>query len=325
MLNKKVLFLVIVFMTYSAFSQSTFPIYTDYLSDNVFLLHPSAAGIGNCAKLRLTHRQQWNEISEGPSLQTLSFHSRISEKAALGGVLFNDKNGFHAQKGIAASYAYHLNFGRDDALSQLSFGMSFTYVSNTIDQSSFTSPVPDPSNSQLIESTSYFNTDFSTAYHYMDTYAYFTVKNLLLSTKGLENSSYESLNLRRYLLTYGYYFGKKKKVQFEPSIMLQMVERTSEFSVDVNLKAYRNITSDKQVWAALSYRQSLEKNAIENLKQITPIVGVNYKGYMLSYTYTNQLNEVVIDNGGFHQITLGMNLFCKKQRATGCPNINSIF
>ncbi|WP_117883230.1 PorP/SprF family type IX secretion system membrane protein [Aureibaculum luteum] len=325
MLNKKILILFFAFITYGSFSQSTFPIYTDYLSDNVFLLHPSAAGIGNCAKLRLTHRQQWNGISEGPSLQTLSFHSRISEKAALGGVLFNDKNGFHAQKGIAGSYAYHLNFGRDDALNQLSFGMSFTYVINTIDQSSFTSVIPDPSNSQIIESTNYFNTDFSTAYHFMDTYAYFTVKNLLLSTKGLENSSYDSLNLRSYLLTLGYYFGKEKSVQFEPSVMLQMVERTSEFSVDVNLKAYKNIDNNKQIWAALSYRQNLEKNAVENLKQITPIVGFNYKRYMASYTYTNQLNQVVLDNSGFHQITLGMNMFCKKQRATGCPNVNSIF
>jgi len=325
LLRRNSLYLILFFVFNITIAQGTFPIYSDYLSDNVFLVHPSAAGIGNCAKLRLTHRQQWNEISNGPSLQTLSFHSRIGEQAAAGGILFNDKNGFHAQKGVAGSYAYHLNSGIDDTLNQLSFGLSFTYVLNTIDQSSFTSPIPDPSNSQLVESTNYFNADFSTAYHFMDSYAYLTVKNLLLSTKNLENSTFKSLNLRRYLLTVGYYFGRGHSLQFEPSIMTQLLEKTGEISVDFNLKAYKNIANGKQVWAALSYRQSFEENAIENLKQLTPIVGFNYKRYMVSYTYTSQLNEIVLDNSGFHQFTLGVNVFCKSQRASGCPNVNFIF
>ena len=40
-------------------AQETLPIYSDYLSDNVYLVHPSAAGIGNCGKIRLTGRNQW--------------------------------------------------------------------------------------------------------------------------------------------------------------------------------------------------------------------------------------------------------------------------
>ncbi|TDA83429.1 type IX secretion system membrane protein PorP/SprF, partial [Halomonas marinisediminis] len=50
------------------------PIYSDYLSDNVYLVHPAAAGVGNAAKLRLTHRQQWSDNENAPSLQTLSYH-----------------------------------------------------------------------------------------------------------------------------------------------------------------------------------------------------------------------------------------------------------
>ncbi len=86
------------------------PIYTDYLSDNVYLVHPSAAGIGNSSKLRFTARQQWAGIPDAPALQTLSFHTRLSEdsNAGYGFVLFNDKNGFHSQKGVQGSYAYHL-------------------------------------------------------------------------------------------------------------------------------------------------------------------------------------------------------------------------
>ena len=39
--------------------RKTLPIYTDYLTDNLYLVHPSMAGAANCTKLRLTGRQQW--------------------------------------------------------------------------------------------------------------------------------------------------------------------------------------------------------------------------------------------------------------------------
>jgi len=78
-----------------------------------------------------------------------------------------------------------------------------------------------------------------------------------------------------------------------------------------------------QLWAVLSYRQNFENNEIESLKQITPIIGFNYERFMFSYTYTKQLDEIVIDNGGNHQFTLGFNLFCTKPRSTGCPNVSS--
>ena len=32
---------------------------------------------------------------------------------------------------------------------------------------------------------------------------------------------------------------------------------------------------------------------------------------MVAYTYSHVLGDVKFDNGGFHQITLGINLFCK--------------
>ena len=124
--------LCVLFFSLNNYSQETLPIYQDYLSDNVYLIHPSAAGIGNSSKLRLTARQQWAGVADAPSLQTLSFHTKFGEysKAGYGLVLFNDKNGYHSQLGFRATYAYHLNFGRDDALNQLSLSLSGSYVQN---------------------------------------------------------------------------------------------------------------------------------------------------------------------------------------------------
>lgn len=66
-----------MFFCLKNYSQVTSPIYQDYLSDNVYLVHPSAAGIGNSSKLRMTARQQWAGIPDAPTLQTLSFHSKF--------------------------------------------------------------------------------------------------------------------------------------------------------------------------------------------------------------------------------------------------------
>ena len=81
---KKLYLLGFLFIAQLSFSQEGVAVYSDYLSDNVYLVHPAAAGIGNCGKIRFTYRQQWVGVEDAPSLQTLSFHSRITEKMAVG-------------------------------------------------------------------------------------------------------------------------------------------------------------------------------------------------------------------------------------------------
>ena len=313
--------LCITFFSLKSNAQETLPIYQDYLSDNVFLVHPSAAGIGNSSKLRLTARQQWAGIPDAPALQTVSFHTKFDEysNAGYGLVLFNDKNGFHSQKGVQGTYAYHLLMSNGRFFEQLSFGLAFTFVQNQSDQRSF----GNDDVAAVIESTSYYNADFSVAYHRGGLSSYFTVKNLLLTAKNNLNVQ-EPLDLRNYIFSAGYYYGKDNFVQLEPSIMLQFRESTGQRIADFNIKAYKTI-SETQFWAALSYRRSFDTNTIENAQFISPIVGINYNNFMFSYTYTNQMNDVTLTNSGFHQITLGLNLWTREQRGAACPNINAAF
>ncbi|APZ46232.1 hypothetical protein BW723_07950 [Polaribacter reichenbachii] len=322
LLNNVFPFLFLFLLSLKSNSQETLPIYQDYLSDNVYLVHPSAAGIGNSSKLRFTARQQWAGIPNAPALQTMSFHSKFNEysNAGYGVVLFNDKNGFHSQKGIQGAYSYHLPMSNGKVFNQLSFGLAFSFVQNQSDQTTFTG---DPTISRVVESTSYYNADFGVAYHLGGFSSYFTVKNLLLTAKNNLNVQ-EPLDLRNYILSAGYYFGEDLFVHFEPSIMLQFREGTGERIADFNLKAYKTF-SKTQFWAALSYRRSFDANAIENAQFISPIVGINYQNLMFSYTYTSQMNDTVLTTSGFHQISLGINLWTQEPRAAACPNINSAF
>ena len=90
---KNVFMLTITMLfTHIVTSQEGLPIYTDYLTDNYYLIHPSMAGAANCAKVRLTARQQWFGQDDAPKLLTMSVNSRIGDTpSAIGGILFTDK------------------------------------------------------------------------------------------------------------------------------------------------------------------------------------------------------------------------------------------
>lgn len=332
MCKQLISFLSLLFFTQISFSQEGIPVYSDYLSDNYYLIHPSMAGAANCAKVRLTGRKQWFGQQNAPELQTLSFNGRVGEKAGAGVILFNDVNGYHSQKGVKFTYAYHLMFSRDEIdLNQLSFGMSAGFIQSQLDETSFLlSGDFDPNiNGTIVQKDAYFNFDIGASYNYLDFYAHATVKNAVETRRSIY-TEYESDNLRKYLLSAGYVFGDKNKILWEPSLLFQMVEKTQEKSIDINLKAYKNMDFGR-LWGGLSYRRSFDgaeflnngSVASQKLQYITPIVGVNFDSVMVAYTYSQLSGAVKFDNGGYHQITLGIDLFCKPVKyECNCPAIN---
>ncbi|MCV9928511.1 type IX secretion system membrane protein PorP/SprF [Flavobacterium sp. LS1R49] len=318
----------LLFIFSYAYSQEGVPVYSDYLSDNYYLIHPSMAGAANCTKLRLTARKQWFGQDDAPSLQTLSFNGRIGERAGAGIILFNDKNGYHSQKGIKVTYAYHILFSRDEIdLNQLSFGINAGVIQNQLDETAFMEF--DPIVFGDIQRDSYFNVDFGASYNYLNFYAHATVQGVL-ETRRKIYTEFESDNLRKYLLSAGYVFGDKRKLLWEPSVLFQLFDKTQEKLIDFNLKVYKNMDFGS-LWAGLSYRRSFDGAqyydgsgiSTQKLQYITPILGVNYKNFMFAYTYSQVTGNVKFDNGAYHQITLGLNLFCKRERYDcDCPAIN---
>lgn len=330
---KHFLLALVVLITKQSYSQEILPVYSDYLSDNYFLLHPSMAGAANCAKVRLTGRQQWFGQEDAPALQTLSFNGSITEKDGMGIILINDKNGYHSQKGFRLAYAHHIMFSRDDVdLNQLSFGVNVGFAQSLLDETDFrdNNPAFDPNiDGTIVQKANYFNVDIGASYNFLDFYAHFTVKNALASERRIY-SVREPVNLKRLIYNMGYTFGDADRILLEPSVMFQHTFLTKESTVDLNIKAYKNLEFGR-VWGGLSYRRSLDGAeyldgvaiANQKLQYITPILGINYKNYMFSYTYSQLMGDIKFDTGGFHQLTLGINLFCKPEKYhCNCPAIN---
>lgn len=314
-------FILFLAFTFSkAFSQETLPIYSDYLSDNVYLLHPAGAGIGNSGKLRLTNHTQWKGVENAPAFNTLSFHNRFGRKAGAGIIFFNDKNGNNSQTGVQGTYAYHLNMAKYSGdFEQLSFGFSMTLVQNRFDRGIFSNNDIDLAIGKVQASDSYFNGDFGVSYHKENFFSYLTIKNLFLTTKTA--GQLDALDLRKVLVSAGYYFDRSNVFQFEPSFMYLYDPYFERSQVDINMKVYKSLQNAK-LWGAISYRQSFEPMNMGSLKYFTPIVGLNYKQLMFSYTYTEQLGNLgIVPRGGFHQLTLGIDLFIREERIAACPNI----
>lgn len=293
------------------------PTYSDYLTDNLYLLHPSMAGAASTSQVRLTARQQWFDIEDAPNLQTLSFNGRFGEKTGFGAILFNDSNGYYSQSGAYLSFAYHLMFSRSALdLNQLSFGISAGFIQGSLDDSAFGSDWQgDPANTGVTDET-YYNLDIGISYNLYDFYSHFTVKNVIPQERDMFTEEIESNNQRRYLLSAGYVFSNSQYGEaewlFEPSLMFQMTDQTQESSIDGNFKVYR-VMDFGMLWGGLSYRRSfdgaeyIDGTAIstQHLQYLTPFLGINYKNFIFGYTYSYQMNSVVLGNSGFHQITLG--------------------
>ena len=302
--------IIILFFGLTTKAQEGIPVYFDYLADNYYLVYPSMAGISEGGKVRLTARKQWFNVDEAPSLQTLNANFRVGERSGIGGILFNDSNGYHSQTGFKATYTHHLQLAGDfRTLNQLSFGLSTGIILSSLDETEFVSVIPDPAVSGVKNTVSYFNVDLGVSYNIFEFYAHAAVLNILGSGRDLYTLA-EFDNLRRYLFSVGYVFGNKTRI--EPSVLLQMTDFTKERTVDINAKVYRDV-SFGTVWAGLSYRRSFDGAQFQTdggfgeqrLQLFTPIVGVNLNKFMFSYNYSYQSGDIRFDNGGFHQITLG--------------------
>ena len=315
-------------------AQEGLPIYSDYLTDNYYLIHPSMAGVANCAKVRLTARQQWFGQDEAPSLQTLSVNGRIGDSpSAVGAIVYNDKNGFHSQTGAYLTYAHHLMFSRNEIdMNMLSFGLSAGIIQYKLDETEFLAEGFDPIIAGVEQSATNFNVDFGFSYHLIDFYAHATVKNVL-NNEGVnfneQGLSYD--NLRTYLLSAGNTFSSYgSDWSYEPSIMYMYRDATEESSIDINAKVYRTMDFGK-IWGGISYRRSFDGAEFQDgtgvssqkLQYFTPFFGVDYNNFVFAYTYSYQANSVVFNNGGFHQFTLGYNFNCRREKyECNCPAIN---
>ncbi|MGB0274434.1 MAG: PorP/SprF family type IX secretion system membrane protein [Flavobacteriaceae bacterium] len=315
------LFFVLCF--YTAKAQYRMPVYTDYLTDNYYVLHPAMAGAHyEGLKLRTSYRTQWLGIANAPSMQTLNAHARVGDKSGVGGLFFHDTNGFQSQLGFQGTYAHHINFYRSRAeVNQLSFGLSAGGSFHRHDQSTF-NPTNDPIILGTNVSSSSMFVDVGLTYNYVSLYAHLTIQNLLFVGNNI-NDQVLLNKPKRLLASVGNFFEIQSDWALEPSVLVDYIQYVDRPNVDVNLKSHHNIR-ETQLWVGTSYRKGLTNTLTTNnntpysepFSQLSAILGMRHNKWSFSYTYTVGIGDIKINNSGFHQITLGIDILSDEYRPT---------
>ncbi|MGB0279591.1 MAG: PorP/SprF family type IX secretion system membrane protein [Flavobacteriaceae bacterium] len=315
------LFFVLCF--YTAKAQYRMPVYTDYLTDNYYVLHPAMAGAHyEGLKLRTSYRTQWLGIANAPSMQTLNAHARVGDKSGVGGLFFHDTNGFQSQLGFQGTYAHHINFYRSRAeVNQLSFGLSAGGSFHRHDQSTF-NPTNDPIILGTNVSSSSMFVDVGLTYNYVSLYAHLTIQNLLFVGNNI-NDQVLLNKPKRLLASVGNFFEIQPDWALEPSVLVDYIQYVDRPNVDVNLKSHHNIR-ETQLWVGTSYRKGLTNTLTNNnntpysepFSQLSAILGMRHNKWSFSYTYTVGIGDIKINNSGFHQITLGIDILSDEYRPT---------
>ncbi|MBL7471736.1 PorP/SprF family type IX secretion system membrane protein [Robertkochia sediminum] len=302
---RKLIYATIALLGMEASAQElTLPTFTQYTSDNEFVISPTYAGIGDYVKVRGNALTQWVGIKNAPDTQTLVGDVRLGERSGTGVLFYNDRNGFTSQRGARLSFAHHLTLNNQDD-KFLSFGLSYNVNQFRIDINEF-DPNADPSVTDD-RSTTNHNFDVGILYRQGQFFASLNAANILNKDLNVFAIS-EPNRLRNYYLYTGYRYKKniRSDWEYEPSVFFQLFESDGRSSTDVNFKV-RYFDFEDYYWFGITYR--FLNDQFFNPWNIGPMAGLKKGGFYFGYSYQVIFNEIQLYSTGTHVITLGVDLF----------------
>ncbi len=106
---RKVLLIVMTALSLPLYGQQQ-SMFTKYMF-NTLAFNPAYAGSRGALSINALYRNQWLGFEGAPVTQTLSVHSPIKPRVAVGLSLINDKIGPTASTVVNGIYSYHIDFG----------------------------------------------------------------------------------------------------------------------------------------------------------------------------------------------------------------------
>lgn len=325
--------IAILFITISQFALSQAkPAFNQYVLNN-YILNPAISGIENYTDIKLSYRNQWQQIEGAPTTTYFSAHGALGKNNlnttatsfepqgynargssywqeynapdphhGIGITAVNDRAGYINRWSVAASYAYHQPIGNKTSLAG---GFSAGISSVTLNTSKINWGSLDPddpafgyNNAALKKLVPELSAGL---YLYSDRYfAGLSVLNIVpakvkLSTRGNYGTWYSP----NYFFTAGYRMQLNENIFLLPSIMIQYW-KPQLTGVHVNAKAqYRDI-----FWLGASYRHA------DLLGGYSVMAGF-YAGnvFNLSYAYeVASASRMRTYAGNTHELVIGFTL-----------------
>ncbi len=305
---RKLINCIVVFQIFSLAQKAEaqqLPLLSQYLF-NGFLVNPAYAGLDGLSTVTLTAREQWLGLANRPMTHIVSFQTRIlpksfvnknasarlrimkrytSGRVAVGGYIFNDRNGIIDRTGAQLTYAYHIPMKKNS----LSFAMSLSLYQFSINHHKIEL---ETTHDQLINNTSLNmiipDAGIGAVFTTQEYFAGVSISNVMQSYAKLGyNSDQQFKTYRQYNLTLGYRYELGQDRTFEPSVL---VKTTNQLIAQVDITAKLHVND---CWGGITYRTG---------SALILLGGVTINKLSFGYAFDYNLNAIGQYSFGSHEI-----------------------
>ncbi len=287
---KKIGLILVAIAVNFSLSAQQLSMYSQYYW-NDFVINPAFTGIKNTPRVQLGYRNQWSGFKGAPKTYTLGGHTSLKNtNMGVGGMIFSDdQGGAIQQNGVMLNYAYNLKIDKQSGISFGIAGILNQYGYNGSDIQNINPDATLQTNvRQLVP-----DLNFGVVYH---------LKNKLyigLASSQLIQSRLKKLNqfstsenqlIRHYNLSASYVTKINQTLSVEPYAMMR-----TTFIKAPQFELGAKMTYNDFVFGGLSYRS---KDAVIGL------IGLNYKNFVLAYSYDFTLSSIRNYSSGSHEVLL---------------------
>ncbi len=288
----KIVFIITALAFNFSLSAQQISLYSQYYW-NDYVINPAFTGIKNTPRIQMGYRNQWSGFRGAPKTYSIGGHTNLKNtNMGLGGMLFSDdQGGAIKQNGVMLNYSYNLKLNRE---SGLSFGISGILNQYSYDGTGIENINPDPTLQSNVKQVAP-DMNFGLVYHLKNKLFIGLAANQLISSRLNKLNSVPLITtgnklIRHYNISACYLAKVNTNISLEPYAMLRATFITSP-QVELGAK----VTYNDFIFGGLSYRG---KDAVIGL------IGMNYKQFMLAYTYDFTTSGIRNYSSGSHEILL---------------------
>ena len=286
------------------------PQFTQFYANPLYL-NPALAGNSICPRVCINYRNEWPGISGTYVTTSASFDRYVyGIKSGLGVIVTNDKagEGTITTTNISGIYSYQAKIGKDYAIN---FGLQATYGQKSVDWSKLTfgdmiddqhgfvyntNEIPGRSKRSFVDLSAGV-VAFSKRF-----YGGFAAHHLNQPDEGLLSSSRLPVKLTGHA---GAIFKISEDASISPNILFQQQQNFQQ----LNLGLY--VTKGALV-GGLWYR---------NRDSFIVLLGVQQGIFKVGYSYDVTISKLTNITAGSHEISLGLQFYCKKPKPKYRPGM----
>ncbi|WP_412984807.1 type IX secretion system membrane protein PorP/SprF [Pontimicrobium sp. IMCC45349] len=274
------------------------PQFTQYMY-NTISINPAYAGSRETLSIVGLHRSQWVGLDGGPTTQTASIHTPLTnDKIGLGLSFINDELGYQNFSYIYGDFSYTIQVGKE---TMLAFGLKAGFTAYSIDAELRQAEFDDPSIYGIEDRWS--PNIGAGAYLHTNRWYFGLSAPRILNTDYNGEEDFEALERISYYFTGGYVFDINKTTKFKPAFL---VKATNGAPISFDLTA--NFLFNEKFWLGAAYRVNESAGALGALVDFQVS-----KQLRLGYAYEHPISDIRPYSDGTHEILLMFEIFKSKR------------